>query len=137
MGAGLMQRQTGWENRLAEAMAVQQQLHFEWGKSDCAHLMGAAIRASQPKHGVLKELKRYTTKRGAILVMKREGGLASILARHLPEIGKLMAQQGDVGVVIRDGIEAGCVVVDGMAVGKSETGLFRVPILTLEKAFRV
>lgn len=132
-----MQRQTGWEARLAAAMVVQQTLPFVWGKSDCAHLMGAAIRASQPKHAVLKELKRYSTKRGALLVIKREGGLAAILAKHLTETSKLLAQQGDVGVVVRDGIEAGCVVLDGMAVGKSETGLFRVPVLALEKAFHV
>lgn len=112
---------------------------FAWGSSDCAHLMAASVRACHgDDHPALAMLTRYSDERSARRLLRRQGGLAAAIARHFEEVPVLLAQTGDIGVVVRDGVEAGMVIMEGQAVGKAEhSPHYRVPLRTLSRTFRV
>lgn len=133
-----MPRVRNWDIALADAMGAELARPFEWGVADCATLMATSVRACLGDHPVLKELRRYRTKRGALRLLKTEGGLTAILERHFSPRAHAFAQTGDIGVVCNpDGSQAGVVVLDGVAVGKSETGVVRLPIRAVTAVFEV
>ncbi|MFT6659321.1 DUF6950 family protein [Maritalea sp.] len=100
--------------------------------------MAAAVRAKHgDDHPILDYLSRYNDKRSALRLIKNEGGIANVLSRFFVETTPLMAQDGDIGVVERGGIEAGCVVMNGSAVGLDLSGYYHLPITALSRVFRV
>ncbi|MGJ8529811.1 DUF6950 family protein [Maritalea sp.] len=111
---------------------------FKRGTPDCGHHMAKAVREKHGSdHPILDYLNQYNDKRSALRLIKREGGIANVLSRFFDESSPLMAQDGDIGVVARNGVEAGCVVINGMAVGVNEDGPYHLPITTLHRVFRV
>lgn len=98
-------------------------------------------RSVRNKHGVdhpiLAYLDRYHDKRSALRLIRNEGGIAVLLSRFFNETSPLMAQEGDIGVVVRDSVEAGCVVMNGKAVGVNKDGYFHLPVTALNRVFSV
>ena len=134
MGAELT-RLKGWEERFIDAMLVEQEAPFEWGKHDCAILMAASVRAIHGEdHPALEEFKKYKDEKTAKKHLAKNGGLVKLIEKYFEPINALSAQQGDIGVVEADGFASGAVIVDGMALGKSPEGVFRVPIKIRWKA---
>lgn len=133
-----MERKKDWEERLIAAMIVEQDAPFEWGKHDCALLMAASVRAIYgDEHPSLEEFNKYTDEKSAKKYLTRRGGLQKIVSEYFAEVNMLSAQQGDLGILEADGYAAGVVIIDGVALGKSPDGIFRVPIKKLTKVYRV
>lgn len=79
---------------------------FQWAVNDCCTFAGKCVEAVTGDDPMAKV--NYTTKTGALRVIKAGGGLAAMVAERLgEEIPPLMAQPGDVGLFIRpdDGLE--------------------------------
>ncbi|WP_156905463.1 DUF6950 family protein [Maritalea myrionectae] len=112
-------------------------IEFEWGRHDCAHHMAKAIRARHAEHPILHYLHEYEDEQSAKALLKRIGGLCTLLATHFEEISPLSARDGDIGVISAKGLEAGCVVRNGRAVGLAPFGEFILPVSRLTKAYRV
>ncbi|MCW5722443.1 MAG: hypothetical protein KIS86_14990 [Devosia sp.] len=134
-----MTRLADWEQRFVAVMPDVLSQPFAWGSADCAHLMASSVEACHgADHPVLADLSRYKTKAGALRLLKAGGGLSAMLARHFEEVPLLVAQTGDLGVLVVDGVEAGLVVIDGQAVGKGEHAPhYRMPVRAMTRAFRV
>lgn len=135
-----MARVRGWEIDFVAAINLERAKAFEWGRADCATLMGASVRACQGrKHPALKVLKRYATKIGAARLLSAEGSMANVLAQHFEEVPAMLAQTGDIGLLVGDdGVEAGCVVDQARAIGRHPVdGFFFVPVTLLTKVYRV
>lgn len=112
--------------------------NFKWGSADCGHHMARSVRDKHgPDHPILDYLDQYKDKRSALRLIKQEGGIANLLSRFFNETSPLSAKDGDIGVVVRNGIEAGCVVMNGKAVGINEDGYFHLPITALSRVFSV
>lgn len=110
---------------------------FEWGTNDCAHLMAQAIRAKYPDHKILSYLNAYRDEQSARALLDKVGGLCNVLSDHFEEISPLAARDGDIGVISAKGLEAGCLVRNGRAVGLAPSGEFILPVTRLTKAYRV
>lgn len=133
-----MERLKGWETRFVEAMLIEQEAPFEWGKHDCAILMAASVRALYgDDHPALGEFIKYTDEKSAKKHLAKNGGLVKLIEKYFEPVNALSAQQGDIGVVEAEGFASGAVIVDGMALGKSPEGVFRLPIKQLTKVYRV
>lgn len=111
---------------------------FKWGTADCGHHMAKAVREKHgDDHPILDYLNRYSDKCSALRLIKNEGGIANLLSRFFVETSPLMARDGDIGVVVHNGVEAGCVVLNGRAVGIKADGYFYLPVKMLSRVFRV
>lgn len=111
---------------------------FKWGSADCGHHMAVSVRYKHgPDHPILAYLDQYKDRRSALRLIKQEGGIANLLSRFFNETSPLSAKDGDIGVVERNGIEAGCVVMNGKAVGINENGYYHLPITALSRVFSV
>lgn len=134
-----MTRLPDWDRRLARVTEKHMRSPGVWGESDCLLTVADAIEAVVGVDHAAKVRGRYTTPAGAAKLMRQRkcANVEEVLAKRLPEIGRLMARRGDVGTVERDGeIAAGFVTEYGVAV-KGERGLVFVPQTQLRKAFRV
>jgi len=130
-----------WDLRLIKYVTAELEKPFDWVTSNCGHLMAASVIACcGDEHPILEELTKRLTKEEM-----EATNLEEVLGRYffrLPSI--LHAQRGDLMLVKReDGLEAGCVLLDGYIVGKSEklsragSNVFRLPIASAAVAFRV
>lgn len=137
MGPELI-RKKGWEERFIKAILIEQEAPFEWGKHDCAILMAASVKAIHGEdHPALEEFTKYTDEKSAKRHLAKHGGLVKLIEKYFEPVNILSAQQGDIGVVEAEGFASGAVIVDGIALGKSQEGVFRVPIKQLTKVYRV
>ena len=133
-----MERLRNWETRFVDAMIAEQEAPFEWGKHDCALLMAASVRAIYgDNHPALSEFDKYKDESSAKRYLAKQGGLVKLIEKYFEPVNILSAQTGDIGVVEKDGFASGAVIMDGMAVGKSPEGVFRIPIKQLTKVYRV
>lgn len=92
-----MARIQNWPHALAEYLRARQTMPFEWGVHDCAHFAAGAVQAIT---GEIPAFPRYKTQRAALKLIAqkplrdRAGELLG------PEIPVLMAQRGDIVMVI-------------------------------------
>src|SRR5687767_7735348 len=129
-------RHPEWEVRLALRMERELARPFSWSSANCGHLMCVAVAASHDSdHPLLDYLDQFTDEETAKALVVKHGGLSALLAKHLKEVPKLQAQDGDLGVFEVGASAAGCVVINGMAVGRSETGTFWIPVRRLTRTF--
>lgn len=100
----MTKRLRDWQSRLADCLAERMALPFAWGSQDCVMFAAdcaAAMTGEDPAAGVRGSYRSAT---GAARVLKDRGGLAAIAADALgPEVGALMAQPGDIGLVANSG----------------------------------
>lgn len=133
-----MERQKNWDLRLVDALTKEQDAPFEWGKHDCAILMATSVRAIYGNtHPALKEFTQYSDEKTAKRLLAKRGGLEKIVSEYFDEINHMSAQSGDIGLFVTEDFAAGLVIIDGVALGKSPEGSFRMPIKKLTKVYRV
>ncbi|KKX29173.1 hypothetical protein [Rhizobium sp. LC145] len=98
-----MSRHPDWEIRLNAVVAKHQAMPGEWGKSDCYMIPDDAVEAVIGERMYPAALG-YKTEAGAGKKLRRHGfeNVAQAFAARFPEIGVLMAQRGDIGVIERE-----------------------------------
>lgn len=128
-----------WDQRLARLVERHMQTPGAWGAADCLLTAMDAVEAITGVDPAAEIRKRYKTSAGAARLLRKNGfvDLDQALASRFPEVGRLLAQRGDLAIVERDGVLAvGFVCSHGVAV-KVETGLVFVPQTDIKSAFKV
>ena len=126
----MMQRYPDWQIRLRSYLQAVTRTPFEPGSNDCALFLAGGVEAMTGVDYAMPYRGRYTTLRGGLRVLKKEGFEDHIdLARsHLPEKPVAFANVGD-GAVVLDGNEPALGIVQGASVFVlTETGLGHVPL---------
>lgn len=137
-------RLRGWDLKLIKLIDAQLNMPFDWVTSNCGHLMAASVIACHgDEHPALVELAGWTSKAIVEKHVEEAGGIDKILGRYFQRIPLLQAGQGDLCVIGTDGNHAGCVIMEGMAIGKAEeirrsgTSAFRMPVQSALVAYKV
>lgn len=128
-----------WDQRLARLVERHMQTSGGWGAADCLLTAMDAVAAVTGIDPAAAIRGRYKTQLGAARLLRRNGfeDVEQALASHFPEVGRLLAQRGDLAVVEQDGVlAAGFVCSHGVAV-KVEAGLMFVPQTEIKSAFKV
>lgn len=134
-----MDRVHDWRIRLASVVMAAQRADFEWGRHDCALFALDCIDAQIGTLHAKRYRGRYTTARGSVRVLKRDGDgtLATSLGQIVPEIDPADARPGDIALIeTDDGPAAGLVRSCNIAC-LSPDGLVSVPRDRAVKAWRV
>lgn len=93
-----MKRLPDWRSRLFAYIDDARARPFAWGRHDCAFFAAGAVEAMTGEDFAAGFRGRYTTPRGALIVLRRAGfvDLASLAGSRLPEIHPSQARAGDV-----------------------------------------
>lgn len=101
-----MNRLPNWESKLAAWQRVAVGRPFSWGESDCCLTVCDGLLAITGIDPAASFRGNYKTKRGAYSALKRfaGGGLAETVEKITadlgwPEVTRLTARRGDVGLV--------------------------------------
>lgn len=129
-----------WERRLVEAIEAARNQPFRWGRHDCATFAFDLRRDIAGGYDVAALWRgRYTTARGAVLVMRRLGWTSleaagrALLGEPLATVH--LAQRGDL-VLANTGLGFG-VCLGARAAGIAPSGLVLVPLSACALAWRV
>jgi len=130
----------GWESRLVEAIETARGKPFRWGRHDCATFAFDLRRALTGSYDVTALWRgRYSTARGAVLVMRRLGWQSleaagrDLLGEPLPSVH--LARRGDL-VLANTGLGFG-ICLGAQAAGIAPEGLILVPMSSCALAWRV
>ncbi|MTH96429.1 hypothetical protein [Roseibium sp. RKSG952] len=140
-----MSRLPNWDIALIQAVEFHAQRPFSWGGlatgagSDCFEMTMDAVKAVTGTDPYEDERGRYRTRIGALRRFTKRGfaWLDGAYSDAFPPVPVLMARRGDIGLVSLDGEDCSVVVMGAQAVGKSPSGIVRVPVNALRKAFKV
>jgi hypothetical protein len=126
-----------WQSRLQLCLAERWSLHFAWGSHDCA-LFGADCVLAQTGYDPAAGLRgTYSDAAGAARVIRDLGGLRAIAAARLgSEVTPLLAQPGDIGLVMSGGRECFAVCAGDAWIAPSIDGLEHVPMACALTAWR-
>jgi hypothetical protein len=118
--------------RLIEA---RQAVPFAWGRpGDCVSFAAAAIHAQFGRDPIGRH--RWTTRRGALRVARRLGGIAAACDAQLTPIAPAMAMRGDIAGVEDELLGIRLMVVEGETlVGPGEHGLVRMQRAAMVRAW--
>jgi len=126
-----------WEKRLNEVVERHISLPSQFGLSDCWMIPADAYRAitGEPLYAGV----RYSTEAGAAKQLRKRGfeTVEDAFRARLPEVGRLSAMRGDLGVVEINGAISGGVFT---SIGFMTRGLYAVeflPVTIVKAAFRV
>lgn len=141
-----LHRVPDWRQRLERAIDDIRYAGFDWqSQHDCAiGLAGRAVHAVTDVDVIADWRGRYSSRRGALLAMKRAGfdNIADMAASLLPEIaeGPCMASLGDIAAIAVPnspfGYALGVVNGERILVLRDE-GVGTVDLLQATRAFRV
>ena len=133
-------RLPGWELHLAETIEATRDRPFCWGRHDCAIWAFDLRRKLTGGYDVAALWRgRYTTARGAMMVMRRLGWQSleaagrDLLGAPLPSVH--LAQRGDI-VLANTGLGFG-VCLGARAAGIAPAGLVFVPLSSCALAWRI
>ncbi|MER9170908.1 hypothetical protein NKI12_26855 [Mesorhizobium australicum] len=130
-----------WDKRLARLVSSIKDEPGVWGETDCLLTAAAAIEAVTGQDIMAPWRGRYKTELGAAKLMRKEGceTVEDVLGKFfgLPEIGRLSALRGDVGVVDRDGVLCAGFVCDRGFLCRTETACIFLPQTAIKTAFKV
>lgn len=132
-----MQRLPHWETKLAAAIAEAQTGIFAWGTRDCA-TWAFDVRLAMTGHDGWPYRGVYKTLRGALGVIRRNGGSMEGLGRSLlgePLPAVLLAQRGDILLGGDDPALGVCIGFEGAFL--LQQGLTYLPISSCTLAWRV
>lgn len=130
-------RVDGWEMALIDVIAAADTTPFSWANSGCIELAIDNVTALTGSSPLEKPVLEDALDARRWLKANGFDSLGDAMAAYLEEIPVAMAGRGDLGVVIREGIETAA-VSDGLHwVAKSETGLLRVLRGDIARAFKV
>jgi hypothetical protein len=126
-----------WELRLNEAIEKHLALPAKFGLSDCYMIADDAFQAITGER--LYKGVRYGTERGAGKQLRKRGfeTVEDALRARLPEVGRLLAQRGDLGVVERDGALSGGVFTSLGFMTRGDDAVVFLSPLEVKTAFRV
>lgn len=126
-----------WQSRLQLCLAERWTRRFVWGSHDCA-LFGADCVLAQTDYDPAAGLRgTYSDAAGAARVIRDLGGLRAIAAARLgAEVTPLLAQPGDIGLVMSGGRECFAVCTGDAWIAPSIDGLEHVPMACAMTAWR-
>jgi len=132
-----MSRLPDWELRLNAVVEKHLALPAKFGLSDCYMIADdafAAVTGERLYKGV-----RYGTEAGAAKQLRKRGfqTVEDAFRARLPEVGRLLAHRGDLGVVDRDGVISGGVFTTLGFMTRGEDGVVFLSPLDVKAAFRV
>ena len=138
MSESPMAKLPDWQDRLTYLLGEVHRDPFIWGKLDCCLLAAAAVEAqtgvdlAEPFRGT------YSDAAGAARHLRASGGLRGLGARVGPEVGPLMAQHGDVGIVRGVNGKPVMAVFSGVQwLAPTAAGIVALPPLSAIKCWRV
>jgi len=132
----------GWERRLNAAVAKHMALPAQYGVSDCLIIALDGIEAVTGTDPYPRDRfnRKYKTEAGAARCLRKAGFATvedALRAACGKEIPPSLAQRGDVGVVVRDGmVAAGFFTQLGFFTRGAEEAL-HVPVSEVKTAFEV
>lgn len=142
-------RLKGWERRFRIGIQDELERPYDWTSSNCGHLVCTAVRACHGDHPLLDHLSSgWRDKADVLQYLLDNGGVSRMIGEYFePLASPMLAGDADIGVYpsqvydehageYRDA-EVGMVILDGMAVGKTLEGPFRVPVKRLSRVFKV
>lgn len=146
--ADTVMRLKGWEKRFIHEITAVMDAPFDWRSSNCGHVIVAAVRACHGDHPIADFLQPCIDEASTLELLGREGGMQNIIERFFHRLPTpMLAQQADIGIVrgkyydVHSGEyienDVGVAFVDGVALGKREKGVFRIPHSRVQVAFKV
>ena len=93
-------RRRDWERRFTETVADWRGRDFAWAEADCCRWAAACVEAITGTDPMAPERKRYTTRIGALRLMK-EKPVAARWDERFPRVPAARTQRGD--IVLHDG----------------------------------
>ncbi|TPL30171.1 hypothetical protein [Mesorhizobium sp. B2-4-7] len=130
-----------WDRRLARLVPEIATTPGVWGQSDCLLTAAAGVEAVTGVDIMEPWRGRYKSEAGAARLMRREGcrTVEDVFRDYfgLPEIGRLMAQRGDVGVVEQAGVLCAGFMCDLGFLVRTEAGRLILPQTAVKTAFKV
>lgn len=132
-----MSRRPDWELRLNAAIEKHMALPAKFGLSDCYMIADDAFVAVTG-HRLYKGV-RYGTEKGAAKQLRKHGfeNVEEAFAARLPEVGRMLAHRGDLGVVDRDGVLSGGVFTSLGFMTRGDDAVVFLPPMEVKTAFRV
>lgn len=134
-------RPEGWEQRMTAALRRYSTAPFVWGFTDCFTLCQHTAEAILGEDRLAKMVKPYFSPKDAKQSLKvvKSKDVGDVFAQVFEEIHPSMAGRGDIGKAEYPGAEmgGGVVFIGSEVVGKGETGLIRLPLSAVQRAFRV
>jgi len=132
-----MTRRPDWELRLIAAIEKHMALPAKFGLSDCYMIADDAFVALTGER--LYKGVRYGTEAGAAKQLRRHGfeTVEDAFRARLPEVGRLLAQRGDLGIVERDGVLSGGVFTSLGFMTRGDDAVVFLSPLDVTTAFRV
>lgn len=133
-----MQRFPDWQSRLAACIAERMDKPAAWGSQDCALFAADCVAACTGVDPAEGTRGTYTDAMSAARVVRELGGLAAVAAARLgEEVPPLMAQPGDVGLVMSDGRECLAVCTGPTWHAPGLHGLQALPVDAAHRAWRL
>ncbi|MFN3971239.1 MAG: DUF6950 family protein [Gemmobacter sp.] len=134
-----MKRLPDWRSRLIAYVAAAAGMPFRPGRHDCALFAAGAVAAMTGFDGAAPWRGRYTTLRGGLRVLRREGYAdhLALVTAHLAPVPPAFARAGDLAAVPDTaGTALGVVQGERIYVLRPE-GLATVDLLVATHAWRV
>ncbi|MFE3836065.1 DUF6950 family protein [Pseudogemmobacter sonorensis] len=134
----MIKRTPGWQRRLAVYLGTVARSPFAFGSQDCALFAAGAVEAMTGTDLAASYRGRYTTLRGGLRIMRRDGFADHIafFGHHLPDRDG-PPQPGDLAVVPTDDGPALGVVQGDQIYVTSPGGLALVPLGDAPRFLRV
>lgn len=134
-------RVDGWRAALDTEIDAVRRAPFVWGENDCMTLAGRVARALTGSNPFEDWTRRYTTKTGAMRVLRSSGfdSVADGVAEVLPEVHPSQAHVGDIGLIETDdalGFAFGVINGERVFVMR-EDGIGTVDRMVLTRCFRI
>ena len=118
----------------AAFIAAREAMPFVWGSTDCVTFAAGAVLAltgTDPLIGI----GTWKSERGALLALKRRGGLLAAVSSVLPDTPIAATMRGDIGAVMSP-LGPLLMVIEGMTlVGPDIDGIKRLPRSALVQAW--
>jgi hypothetical protein len=133
----MTERFRDWQSRLQACQAERCARPFAWGAQDCA-LFGADCVLAQTGSDAAADVRgTYFDAAGAARVIRALGGLRAIAAARLgAEVSPLLAQTGDIGLVMSGERECFAVCSGDGWIAPAADGLEHVPMSCALTAWR-
>jgi hypothetical protein len=109
-------------------LAAGADVPFAWGSNDCVTFAAGAVAAQTGLNPLAKLSRRWSTQRGALLLLRRYGGLEAAVSTVLTPVAPALAHRGDIAGVRAEAGEMVLMVIEGaLLVGPDANGVRRLP----------
>lgn len=133
-----MWRLPDWEQQYISNAQAEIAKPFDWVDANCGNLVACSIRACCGDHPILSLLAKYDSQEAVQWLLESNGGLEGIFSKYFAPIPTSYVTQADIGIYHDGtGAEVGSIILDGVAVAKTNRGVHRFKPARLSLAFRV